>query len=247
MTASEDSTDALRVVVVDDHELLAQALVIALRLDGVEAIPASTTSAAAVVRSTEDAAADLVLLDLDLGAPIGDGAELVPSLVATGARVLVLTGTEDPDRTAYALQLGAVGAVHKSVAMHDLSRTVVAAARGESVMTVQQRRDMVGAARTRRRQQVDVLRPFARLSSREGQVLRALASGSGVARIAAAWCVSEATVRSQVRGVLTKLGVNTQLEAVALAHRSGWLERDVPPGRAREDEAPGVPPAGGYG
>ena len=54
-------------------------------------------------------------------------------------------------------------------------------------------------------------------------MLRALAAGTGVAAIARSWHVAEATVRSQVRGVLTKLGVGSQLEAVALAHESGWL------------------------
>ncbi len=68
-----------------------------------------------------------------------------------------------------------------------------------------------------------VLAPFHCLTAREGQVLRALAEGVGVAAIAADWFVSEATVRSQVRGVLTKLGVTSQLEAVAAAHRCGWL------------------------
>jgi DNA-binding NarL/FixJ family response regulator len=45
-----------------------------------------------------------------------------------------------------------------------------------------------------------------------------------VATIAARTHVAETTVRTQVRGVLTKLGVGSQLEAVALAHHSGWLE-----------------------
>jgi DNA-binding NarL/FixJ family response regulator len=54
-------------------------------------------------------------------------------------------------------------------------------------------------------------------------VLRELATGRGVGAIASSWCVSEATVRSQVRAVLTKLDVGSQLEAVAMAHGSGWL------------------------
>ena len=65
--------------------------------------------------------------------------------------------------------------------------------------------------------------PFDRLTSREQQVLHALADGRSVACIAEDWFVSEATVRSQVRGVLLKLGVSSQLEAVARATKAGWL------------------------
>ena len=62
-----------------------------------------------------------------------------------------------------------------------------------------------------------------RLTGRERQVLEALGEGRTVTDIAASWVVSESTVRSQVRGILTKLGVTSQLEAVALALRVGWL------------------------
>ena len=56
-------------------------------------------------------------------------------------------------------------------------------------------------------------------------MLHALASGQSAAQIAAAAYVSEATVRTQVRAVLTKLGVTSQLQAIALARRAGWLDR----------------------
>ena len=54
-------------------------------------------------------------------------------------------------------------------------------------------------------------------------MLRALAAGHTVGAIAEAWFVSEATVRSQVRAILTKLGVSSQLEAVAMAHAAVWF------------------------
>jgi DNA-binding NarL/FixJ family response regulator len=67
-----------------------------------------------------------------------------------------------------------------------------------------------------------VLTPFDRLSEREAEVLRALAQGLTVAGIARRSVVSEATVRAQVRSILTKLDVRSQLEAVVAAQRSGW-------------------------
>jgi DNA-binding NarL/FixJ family response regulator len=71
--------------------------------------------------------------------------------------------------------------------------------------------------------------PFDRLTTREQQVLRALADGRSVTQIATEWFVSESTVRSQVRGVLTKLGAGSQLEAVAQALKAGWLTPTDPP------------------
>ena len=69
----------------------------------------------------------------------------------------------------------------------------------------------------------DVLRDrFARLTHREREVLGALVDGHGVHDIAASDVVSEATVRTQVKSILAKLEVSSQLAAVGLAHRMGW-------------------------
>jgi DNA-binding NarL/FixJ family response regulator len=215
--------DDIRVLLVDDHELLAQPLAIALGLRGLAAAVAPLDSAAHVVAAAEEHRADLVLLDLDLGGAIGDGAALVPALVATGSRVLVVTGSADPCAAGRALELGAAGVLYKHQPFARLVATVVAAAHGQAVMDLAQRREMLAATRAERRRVSELVAPFSRLSVRESQVLRALADGLTVSEIATAWVVSEATVRSQVRGVLTKLGVGTQLAAVAQARRAGWL------------------------
>jgi DNA-binding NarL/FixJ family response regulator len=219
---SEADTGTPRVLLVDDHDLLVQSLVIALGVHGVRAHPAPLDSVNAVTRAAEDLPADLVLLDLDLGGALGNGADLVRGLRDTGARVLVLTGSATPARVADAVERGAIGALRKDAALEQLVRTVVAAAHGEAVMDPEDRRAMIAAARTRRRERDLALEPFARLTPREAEVLRALAGGRSVGRMATDWFVSEATVRTQVRGVLTKLGVRTQLEAVALARDAGW-------------------------
>ena len=66
--------------------------------------------------------------------------------------------------------------------------------------------------------------PFQRLSPRERTVLAALVEGESVTDIAARAVVSVATVRTQVRAILEKVGVCSQLEAVALAHKHGWFD-----------------------
>jgi DNA-binding NarL/FixJ family response regulator len=228
--AGEPDGPALRVLLVDDHDLFAEPLTIALGLHGLVVEVAPLDSAEHVVATAERFQADLVLLDLDLGGAIGTGASLVAPVSATGSRVLIVTGSEDTNAIGNALALGAVGVVFKHESFERLVNVVVAAARGEAVMDIEERRRLLQSARSERSRVAQAHAPFTRLSTREAQVLRALADGRTVSDIAAGWVVSEATVRTQVRGVLTKLGVTTQLAAVAHARRTGWLSDLGPDG-----------------
>ncbi len=225
LPATDDHVRPLRTVLVDDHQLLAQSLALALRFEGIACTVAELADREALVRSVLDDPPDLVLLDLDLGGAIGDGSSLVAPFVEAGCRVLVVSASTDEDQVCRALELGASGVVRKDVPFAQLLDAALAAARGEELMAPTERRRMLDDARVRRTQRSVELAPFERLSAREGQVLQALANGMSVGTIAVACFVSEATVRSQVRAVLTKLGVGSQLEAVAMAHRSGWLSR----------------------
>ncbi|HET7386931.1 MAG TPA: response regulator transcription factor [Nocardioidaceae bacterium] len=212
-----------RVLIVDDHELLAQTVAIALAAEEVDADLADLSDRDKLVESVREDPPDLVLLDLDLGGAIGDGSTLARLFVEAGSRVLVVSATEDTTAIATAVEQGALGHLAKSEPFDVLLDTVLKAVHGERLMGADERARMVSHLRQVREQRHSVLAPFERLTDREGQVLRALALGKSVARIAAEWVVSEATVRSQVRGVLTKLGVGSQLEAVACAMRAGWL------------------------
>jgi DNA-binding NarL/FixJ family response regulator len=195
----------------------------ALRFEGVACTVAGLTDRDSLVQEVLADAPDLVLLDLDLGETIGDGSGLVALFVKAGCRVLVVSASTDLDQVGRALEQGAIGVVRKDVPFGTLMDAALAAARGEAVIDPAERLRMIDQARTQRTARADRLKPFNRLSAREAQVLRALADGLSVAAIAVQWIVSEATVRSQVRAILTKLDVGSQLEAVASAHRCGWL------------------------
>jgi len=214
---------ALRVLLVDDHVLLAETLAVALRMEGVHAELAPLGSRDVLVASVAADTPDLVLLDLELGGEIGDGATLVRPMVRAGSTVLVVTASQRRVQIGTAVEQGAVGWVPKSAPFEDLLAVVLAAARGESVMTREERQVLLQDLYAQRRMEAAAREPFERLTTREEQVLRALSTGKPVAAIAADWFVSEATVRTQVRGVLTKLGVGSQLEAVGLALGAGWL------------------------
>lgn len=223
------------VLVVEDHELLAQTVQVALGEEGIVAdvvVPRSHEDVLAAVRHSRPT---LVLLDLDLGSGVGEGTTVLPAIVELGARVIVVTGVTDLVRVGAAVEAGAIGYLPKSAPFDDLLGVIRAGLSGRSTLTDAQRFELLAALRRHRAADHERWTPFERLSPREQGVLRELADGQGVADIAARRGVSQATVRTQVRGILTKLGVTSQLTAVAMARRSGWLTGSPP---SDEPEAP---------
>jgi DNA-binding NarL/FixJ family response regulator len=211
----------VHVAIVDDHRLLADVLAFALEERGIRTTLPELGSLAALGEQLVEIRPDLVLLDLDLGTA-GDGADLVRPLVEAGLRVLMVTAALDVEQLAHAIGDGAIGIVPKNGPFQDLVRSVVDAAHGQEVMAPRERLRLLDHAKRVRQQRTVALAPFERLTARETEVLRELARGRTVAEIARLAVVSEATVRSQVQSILTKLGVRSQLEAVVAAQRSGW-------------------------
>jgi DNA-binding NarL/FixJ family response regulator len=205
------------VLVVDDHAIVATSLVLALRAQGIPAKRCPVTSEAEIIAEAESGEErGLVLLDMDLGLDV-DGADLVLPLRAAGWQVLVVTGTADRNRIAAAVVAGAIGWVPKSAPFEQLVQTAIAGAAGRSTLSDEERRELVELNRGDR----DRTRLLARLTTREREVLDRLAAGQRAARVAEEFVVSVATVRSQIRSILAKLEVGSQLEAVALARSGG--------------------------
>ncbi len=210
------------IAIVEDHLLLAETLQAALRQRGIDTtvvVPAALTT---VQSALLDLAPDLVLLDLDLD-ECGDSTELIAPLSDAGIRVVVVTGVTDRLRIAAALEQGAVGYQPKALGFDALVAAACAVLSGVSILAPTERlaflQDLARARAKHRRS----FAPYSRLTDREQGTLRALSEGRSVNEIAADWVVSEATVRTHVRGVLVKLGVASQLAAVAEARRNGWL------------------------
>lgn len=212
---------AARVAVVDDHRFLAQSLAIALQGAGYDAVLVDPHDD--VVLRVGQWAPRVVLLDLSLEAA-RDGDELLPHLVAAGRTVIVLTAETDRARWGRCLLAGAAGVVSKSAPLEDVVAAVRAAADGRPVVSEPQRAEWLRAADRQRLEGETVLAPFRRLTPREQEVLTALVEGEPASAIAERTTVSEATVRSHIKSVLSKLGVGSQLQAVAQVRRAGWRE-----------------------
>jgi DNA-binding NarL/FixJ family response regulator len=162
----------------------------------------------------------LIVLDLDLGEDADghhvNGADLVSGLKALGWKVLVVSGSVDRPGVAAAIASGAIGSVPKSRSFNVLLRTVMAAASGDPVMTDAEHQGWLERHRRYLAQERELSRRLSRLSPREREVLELLTEGMRAAAIAEHFVVSMPTVRTQIRSILAKLDVGSQLEAVAL-------------------------------
>jgi DNA-binding NarL/FixJ family response regulator len=213
--------EGLRITIIDDHPLLATGLRSALEQSGAEVdLVDPTAGPQQLVASVTAGRPDCAVVDL--GLPFkGGGLILIRPLVAKGIRVVVLTGESERKLLARSSTEGAEAVLYKTEPLPDIVESILRVAQGESIRPAQ--RDELAAefhrllAEANRRQA-----PFADLSPREKQVLAGLMDGYGPSALAERHFVSVATIRAQIRSVLGKLGVRSQLEAVVLAHRNRW-------------------------
>ncbi len=222
----EGGSSPRRLLIVEDHELLAGTMALALRQHGLEVHTAAGPSPAAVVGMARELAPVLVLLDLELGPPLGSGLDLIGPLIDAGARVVMVTGVTDRARLGACIEAGATGVVGKAGGFNLLVDAVQRAVEGAPLLREDERQALLDEVRHTRRADRDRLAPFGSLSPREQAVLARLLEGESAETIADCSYVSVATVRSHIRAILLKLGVNSQLAAVALARRAGWTLPD---------------------
>ena len=235
-------TRPYRVMVVDDHWLVAESLVIARRATGVTAqcvVPRDEMTAARLVREVRQARPDLVLLDLDLGCGV-EGSALVSSLTDFGVAVVLVTGSDDRSRHGEALAAGAAGVVHKSLPFASIVQTVSRIRAGLPVMSRETRAELVETHREAMATHAEARQRFEQITRREAEVLGLLMSGKQVSDIARTRVVSESTVRTQVKSILAKLQVSSQLSAVGLALEVGGRPPVPPPSARRRTPPPSL-------
>lgn len=211
-----------RVMIIEDHGLLAQSLQLALRADGFEVEISFGATAEEILAAAGRMRPAVVLLDLDLGPGVGSALPLIGPLRELGACVVMVTGEENRTRLGECVEAGAIGIVPKSAPFDHLVESVKEAAGLRTLMSKSERDQLLAEMR---RQHADNERQqavFSGLTPRESEVLAGLYEGKSADAIARESYVSVATVRSQIHSLLQKLGVNSQIGAVAAARRAGW-------------------------
>jgi two-component system nitrate/nitrite response regulator NarL len=227
MTAQSLATSRadLRVLILEDHVLFAEALELALSVEGYDVrripVPEDERAPSVLLAAALRQRPRVVLLDLDLGG-FGDGMRLIPPLARAGCNVVVLTSSTERSRWGEAIRLGARKVLTKSRPLNDILAVVRRINQGFPVMTREEREGLIAAWHVERSTTREAGARFERLTLRERQVLGHLMQGRTVREIATVSVVSEATVRTQVKSILAKLEVSSQLAAVGLAHSIGW-------------------------
>lgn len=212
------------VLVADSQVLFADALATSLRqhdqLTILDDLPCTGTD---VLQAVTEHRPDVVLLDYWLAELSGpDG----PAWILTRApdtKVLHLSWFHGPREVRASLDAGAVGFLPKSLRVAKVTEAIQRAVAGEDPVFEQELSRLVGTILTRDQHIQNTASRFAMLTSRELAVLRYLAAGLTLNEIAKRLGIKEATARTHVHRILTKIQAHSQLEAVALARDQGLV------------------------
>jgi two-component system nitrate/nitrite response regulator NarL len=211
-----------RVFIVEDHVCLGDVVGRTLRERGFLTRLCSAGTAAEVEAAAAAFRPDVVLLDLGLWPEITDSVDLIIPLSRDGARVIVLTGSDDRLLHARALSAGAVGVVPKQRPFEETIAALHSAIEGRPINPRTEVEELLADMRSASANEADRYALLASLTHRESVVLGLLMEGLQARDIAEREYVSLATVRSQIHSVLVKLDVHSQLAAVAKARELGW-------------------------
>jgi DNA-binding NarL/FixJ family response regulator len=211
MSIQRQSSDVIRILIVDDHPVVCSGLTSMLSLHvGLEVVgsAASGEEALAIVQHDKP---DLMLLDLRM--PGMDGVCVLNALkrIERPPRVVVLTSFEKEEDIYRAIRAGAQGYLLKDTSESEMVAAIFAVSNGKRYIPRH-----IAARLADRMMRAD-------LTARELQTLELLAQGSTNKQIAETLNISDHTVRHHVNNIMEKLHVSDRTEAVATALRSGVL------------------------
>lgn len=216
-----EARDAVRVMVVDDDELMRAGLRAVLSSDeGIEVVEEAADGRQAV-RRAKRTRPDVVLMDVRMPELDGIGATAELLAAAPEAKVVILTTFEEDEYIHGALRAGASGFLLKRTSPEELTAAVHRIAAGEALLSPSVTRRVIDQMVSRPLPRAAEDPRLAELTPREREVLELVARGLSNREIAAELVVEETTVKTHVKRVLTKLGVRDRVHAVILAYEAG--------------------------
>ncbi len=205
-----DKQDRIRVFIVDDHAMVRSGLsAFLLAYDDLELV-GEASSGEEAVRKCGDIAPDVVLMDLMM--PGMNGAEATRAIRqrCPDVQVIALTSFKEEELMQQTLQAGAIGYLFKNVSAEELVNAIYAAKAGRPALAPEAAQALIHAVTQPQRVGFD-------LTGREHEVLALMAKGFNNPQIAEKLVISRSTVKFHVSSILSKLGVTSRTEAVALA------------------------------
>ena len=202
-------TDVIRVMIVDDHNLVREGLGQLLAAEEAFEVVGSLESGREAVDAVVDLAPDVVLMDVSMPGLDGIAATREVLRRRPATRVVMLTSYAEDETVISALDAGATGYLLKDAEPQDLVRGVKAAARGEAPLAPRAARALLGARH----------RPASEdhLTPREEEVLALVGKGLANKQIAVSLGISEKTVKAHLTSVFQRIGVFSRTEAAIWA------------------------------
>jgi DNA-binding NarL/FixJ family response regulator len=215
----------ITVAIIDQELTFTDAL--AIRLDAendIKVVAVAKANSGPVLRGY----ADIILLDADL---VGDATNLLcDASSSTETRVVMLSHTSEPARIIEAIQAGAAAWIRKDESVEHLLEVLRGVARGQTWLPVAETGNVLSLLLHQQDSSSDDELPPAGLTRREHQVLDCLADGAGRSEVAARLHISVNTVRTHLQNIMTKLGVHSALEAIAVVRRRSQSDPGDRPG-----------------
>ncbi|MET0821925.1 MAG: response regulator transcription factor [Aeromicrobium sp.] len=215
----------VKVLVADDQALVRTGFAMILSAEDDIAVVGEADDGDVAVRRAVALRPDVVLMDVQM--PRMDGIEATRRVIEAvpDCKVLILTTFDDDEYLFEALQAGASGFMLKNCPPADLVAAIRVVAQGHALLAPEVTQRVI--ARSTGRPRTAGVPGLSELTEREQDVLVAMGRGLSNGEIAAELFVSEATVKSHVSRVLSKLVVRDRVQAVIVAHESGLMdERD---------------------
>jgi two-component system NarL family response regulator len=219
------ATDAIRVMICDDHALFRRGLIMVLESEeGVEVVGEAEDGEESIRKAVE-LTPDVVLMDVRMPQVSGIEAARAIADSVPSAKILMLTVSDEEDDLYDAIKAGATGYLLKEISIEEVAHAIRSVMSGQSLITPSMASKLLTeftnlAKKADERQSV----PTPRLTERELEVLKLVAQGMSNREIAGELYISENTVKNHVRNILEKLHLHSRMEAVVYAVREKLLD-----------------------
>ena len=218
-------SEPIRVLIADDHERFRRGLKMVLEAeDGMDVVAEAADGVQAVTR-VEELAPDVVLMDVRM--PNQNGIEATRSIreAFPSTRIIMLTVSDDEDDLFDAIKAGANGYLLKEVSIEEVADAVRAVVQGQSLITPSMAAKLISEfSSLARRAQESEATPSPRLSDRELEVLKRVATGMSNEEIAEELGMTPPAVRNHVANILVKLQLRSRIEAAISAANAKLLD-----------------------
>lgn len=224
------NVSAIRVVVVDDQPLVRAGIAMLVNAEEDITIVAEAANGQDALIQARAQRPDVILMDVRM--PGTDGVEATRAVIDAGLttqndrpmRVIILTTFHVDEDVYAALRAGASGFLLKDAASTEIAAAIRAVAAGEAWLDPAVTRRLIDTFAARPEQRAPIPAQMAQLTPREREVLTCLAEGMSNAEVAGKLAISEATVKTHLAHVMTKLGVREKAQAVIAAYQTGLVQ-----------------------